>query len=113
MTRTPWQCGMAMLGVLLFSHAAAAQGVGAIGGTVVDESGAVLPGVTVTLLSPGTIGGNQATSTDGRGAYQFTRLVPGRYGVRAELTGFNTTEQTDIVVNADVTARADVRLGVG
>ena len=52
MTRTPWQCGVAILGVLLFSHAAAAQGVGAIGGTVVDESGAVLPGVTMTLIEP-------------------------------------------------------------
>ena len=93
MTRTPWQCGVAMLGVLLFSHAAAAQGVGAIGGTVVDESGAVLPGVTMTLINPGTIGGNQTTVTDGRGAYQFTRLVPGRYSVRAELTGFNATQK--------------------
>ena len=113
MTRTPWQCGVAILGVLLFSHAAAAQGVGAIGGTVVDESGAVLPGVTMTLINPGTIGGNQTTVTDGRGAYQFTRLVPGRYGVRAELTGFNATQRTDIVVNADATARVDVGLTVG
>src|SRR4051812_7267224 len=105
MTRTPWHCGVAILAVLLFSHPAAAQGVGAIGGTVVDESGAVLPGVTMTLINPGTIGGNQTTVTDGRGAYQFTRLVPGRYGVRAELTGFNAMARTDIVVNADATAR--------
>ena len=39
--------------------------------------GAVMPGVTVTLANPGTIGGNQVTVTDTRGAYQFPRLVPG------------------------------------
>jgi len=54
---------------------AAAQGVGAIGGTVMDQSGAVLPGATVTLSSPGTIGGNQSAVSDAHGAYQFTRLV--------------------------------------
>ena len=113
MTRTPWQCGVAILGVLLFPHTVAAQGVGAIGGTIVDESGAVLPGVTMTLTSPGTIGGNQTTTTDARGAYQFTRLVPGRYGIRVELAGFNTAGRTDIVVNADATSRVDVTLSVG
>ena len=113
MTRTPWQCGVAILGVLLLPHAVAAQGVGAIGGTIVDESGAVLPGVTMTLTNPGTIGGNQTTTTDARGAYQFTRLVPGRYGIRAELVGFNSTGRTDIVVNADATSRIDVTLTVG
>ncbi len=62
---------------------AAAQGVGAIGGTLTDASGALLPGVTVTLVSAGTIGGNQEVLTGERGTYQFTRLVPGRYGVKA------------------------------
>ena len=39
---------------------AMAQGVGAIGGTIVDQSAAVLPGATVTLSNPlGSIGGNQ------------------------------------------------------
>jgi hypothetical protein len=112
MDRTPWRYVVAILSVLLLPMAAAAQGVGAIGGTVVDDSGAVLPGVTVTLVSSG-ISDNQTTSTDARGAYLFTRLVPGRYGVRAELQGFNKTELTDIVVNADVTSRVDVRLAVG
>ena len=38
---------------------ALAQGVGAIGGTVMDSSGAALPGATVTLSNPGTIGGSR------------------------------------------------------
>jgi hypothetical protein len=92
---------------------AAAQGVGAIGGTIADASGGVLPGVTVTLANPGTIGGNQNAVSDERGAYQFTRLVPGRYAVRAELQGFRSTVQEDVVVNADVTVRVDLKLEVG
>src|ERR1700686_2466812 len=93
---------------LSVSRLAVAQGVGAIGGTATDASGAVLPGVTVSLSNPGTIGGNQETVTDERGAYQFTRLVPGRYSVKAQLTGFRPVVQENIVVDADVTARADL-----
>jgi hypothetical protein len=103
--------------VLLFgigvSLPAVAQGVGGIGGTVVDTSGAVLPGVTVTLSNPGTIGGNREAVTDAQGTYQFNRLVPGRYGVKAELTGFRPAAQENVVVNADATARVDLRLEIG
>src|SRR5438874_2716199 len=93
---------------------AGAQGVGAISGTVTDTSDAVLPGVAVTLSSTQrTIGANQQTVTDERGAYQFLRLVPGTYIVKAELQGFRPAEQRNIVVNADATARADLRLEIG
>src|SRR6266550_5447076 len=65
---------------------AMAQGVGAIGGTISDASGAVLPGATVTLSNPrGSIGGNQEAVADARGAFQFLRLVPGTYTVKADL----------------------------
>lgn len=90
-----------------------AQGVGGIGGSVVDESGASLPGVTVALVNPGVIGGDQQAVTDARGAYQFTRLVPGTYQVRATLEGFRTAIQQGIVVNADSTARVDIKLEIG
>jgi len=93
---------------------ARAQGVGAIGGTVIDALGAVLPGVVVTLTNEaGGVGGNQTTISSGEGAYQFLRLVPGTYTVKAELQGFRPAEQRGIVVNSDVTARADLKLEVG
>lgn len=94
---------------------AMAQGVGAIGGTVADSSGAVLPGANLTLTSAqgGTLGGSQDTVSDARGAYQFLRLVPGTYTVKAQLSGFRTVEQRGIVVNADATARADLQLPIG
>jgi Carboxypeptidase regulatory-like domain len=94
---------------------AMAQGVGGIGGSVMDSSGAVLPGVTLTLSSVqgGTLGGSQETISDERGNYQFIRLVPGTYHVRAQMQGFRTVEQRNIVVNADATARADLTLPIG
>ena len=91
-----------------------AQGsLGAISGVVMDQSGAALPGVTVTLSSPGVIGGNQTTVSDGQGGYRFERLVAGRYTVKAELQGFQTVLQEGLVVNADRTSRADLKLAVG
>jgi len=93
---------------------ALAQGVGAIAGTVTDASGAVLPGATVTLTSAqGTVGGNREAITDERGAFQFLRLVPGTYSVKAVLQGFRPFTQADISVNSDQTSRADARLEIG
>src|SRR5262245_38279479 len=86
---------------------------GSIGGTVQDASGAIIPGVTVTLSSPGVIGGNQTTVTSERGTYQFSRLVPGKYSVKAELPGFRPSLLDNLTVNADVTVRADLQLQVG
>src|SRR5947207_5553178 len=96
------------------SSPAAAQGVGAIGGTAMDSSGAVLPGVTIALSSAqGTVGSHQETVSDSRGAYQFLRLVPGTYIVRGQLSGFRPVELRNIEVNADVTSRADLTLPIG
>src|SRR5205085_2677831 len=78
------------------------------------SSGAVLPGATVTLSNPqGSIGGNQEAVADPRGAFQFLRLVPGAYTVKAEIEGFRAATQENIVVNADATARVDLKLEIG
>src|SRR5712691_12337451 len=106
--------GLAVLfGICLPLPVAAQQGVGAIGGIVADDSGGVLPGVTVTLSSPGIIGGNQEAVSNERGAYQFIRLVPGTYGVAAELSGFRRAVQQNVIVNANATARVDLKLATG
>src|SRR5687767_6410699 len=112
--RTARVVGLCLLVSLGFIAPAFAQGVGAIAGTVTDASGAVLPGATVTLTSSqGTVGGNQEVISDERGAFQFLRLVPGTYSVRAVLQGFRPYTATDITVNSDQTARADARLEIG
>jgi len=90
------------------------SGVGAISGTIQDGTGAILPGVSLVLTNPdGTVGGNQEAVSDARGAYQFSRLVPGAYNVKAELPGFKVAIRNDITVNADVTARVDFTLEIG
>lgn len=105
---------VAMLVWVLSAGSAAAQGVGGIGGTITDSSGAVMPGVTVALSSPAnTIGANQTATTDERGTFQFIRLVPGTYRVRAELQGFRPATQENIAVTADATARVDLKLEIG
>src|SRR5215212_8450684 len=92
----------------------AQSGVGAIGGTVTDASGGVLPGATVTLTAAqGGVGNNQSTVANEQGAYTFTRLVPGTYTVKGELQGFRPAEQRNIVVNSDQVARADLKLEIG
>src|SRR5207249_6173927 len=62
---------------------------GNIIGTVRDESGAVLAGVTASLASPSLPGGPQSTVTNEQGQYRFTRLQPGTYELKVEQPGFN------------------------
>jgi hypothetical protein len=104
--------GFAVLCLGLARPGFAQGGFGAVSGTAVDASGAVLPGVTVTASNPGTIGGNQVAITDARGTYQFPRLVPGRYSVKGELVGFRAYIVENVVVNAQATSRADLLLQV-
>lgn len=104
---------LALLLTLAATPAHAQGGVGAISGTVRDESGSVLPGATVMLSNPGVIGGSQQTVTDERGTYQFPRLIPGTYSVRGELAGFRAGVRENIVINADFTGRADLTLSIG
>ena len=76
--------------------------------------GCVLPGVNVTLtVEGGGVGSGQTAVTNEQGAYQFTRLVPGTYIVRAELQGFRPVEQRNIAVNSDQVSRADFKLEIG
>ena len=66
---------------------------GDIRGVVTDESGAVLPGVTVTLRGP-AVQGTPTTVSNESGVYRFPNLAPGVYSVTAELAGFATKAQT-------------------
>ena len=86
---------------------------GSIVGAVTDSSGAVLPGVTVSLTGERLIGGAQTIITDASGAYRFDRLPPGDYTVKFELQGFKTIERTDIALNAAFTATINAKLEVG
>src|SRR5215468_9782970 len=98
-------CLLAVLTVCMTVPAFAQFATGSIAGTVKDVSGAVIPGDTVTLSSAGVIGGNQQVITSERGTDECTRLVPGTYSVKAELSGFRPSALNNLIVNADFTAR--------
>ena len=63
---------------------------GTIQGNVTDEEGAPLPGVTITVSSPGLIGGDRAIVTDAKGFYRALSLAVAVYSLKAEMPGFNT-----------------------
>jgi len=81
------------------ARAAAAQDTGVVSGTVVDATGQIVPGATVTLTNEGTASVRTATS-DERGEFAFRALTPGSYTVKVELSGFRTIEQRNNVLNA-------------
>src|SRR5476649_1475143 len=77
---------------LLFTPAAASAQratTGTVTGKIVDSSGLVLPGVTVTLTSAEALGQFTAVS-DGNGFYRVANLPPATYDVKAELSGFQS-----------------------
>ncbi|PYR60446.1 MAG: hypothetical protein DMF85_05000 [Acidobacteria bacterium] len=85
---------------------------GNIEGTVRDTSGAVLPGVTVTVTNVET-GTARTAVTNDAGVYRAPLLPLGTYKVTAELQGFKTYEQKGIQLSAGQTAVIDVAMAVG
>ena len=77
---------------------AQARSTGALSGAVLDETGAKIPGVGVTAVSPADIR-PEVTATDDEGRYRFENLTPGLYTVRAELSGFATVVRQEIRVD--------------
>ncbi|MBL8144299.1 MAG: carboxypeptidase regulatory-like domain-containing protein, partial [Acidobacteria bacterium] len=106
--------GMVVLGVLLaFATQAAAQiDTASIVGTVTDQSGGVLPGVTVTATQDAT-GVVSSTVTNGQGQYVFSGVKVGTYTVVAELAGFKKAERTGVRISVQDRAAVDFSLTVG
>ncbi len=89
----------------------AAQEAG-VSGTVTDDTGGVLPGVTVEASGVAPPTGPRTAVTDGDGRYAFTALPPGRHVVTFTLPGFER-EETEVDLTAGLTAVVDVDLRVG
>src|SRR5437773_4919452 len=92
---------------------ASASAQSAIAGLVTDNSGAVVPGVTVEAASPVLIEKLRTVVTDGQGRYRIVDLRPGTYKVTFTLPGFNTSVRDGIQLPADFTATVNVQLAVG
>ncbi len=83
-----------------------------INGTVTDASGAIVPGVNITLTSIQrqlTV----STTSGSDGLYSFPNLVPGVYDLKADAKGFKPQVQQGISLTINQVARVDVRLEVG
>jgi hypothetical protein len=94
-----------------FAQGGGASTTGSINGKISDTSGAVLPGVTVTVTSPSMMG-VQTSVSDGSGLYRFPALPPGTYTVMFELPGFNTLKRENIQIAMGFTAAVNVELAV-
>jgi hypothetical protein len=99
--------------VILSASPALAQGQTAIAGVVRDETGAVLPGVTVEASSPALIEKVRTATTDSQGQYKIIDLRPGIYSVTFTLEGFNTSRRDGVELTTAFTAtiNADLRVG--
>ncbi len=84
---------------------------GDLTGTVTDPSGAVVPNASVALKSNAT-GATRTTTTNANGAYRFSLLPPGNYGVSVSAQGFNKTDTTASVSVGQATIN-DVKMSVG
>jgi hypothetical protein len=101
---------LAVVGLLAGAASALAQvQTGEITGRVTDNTGAVLPGITVTLTGPALLQALSA-STSATGTYQFPQLPIGTYDVRFEGPGFRTVVRERVRVTLGFTAQIDQQL---
>jgi hypothetical protein len=83
-----------------------------LSGRVTDESGAVLPGVTVTAIQTET-GLTRTVVTSDNGSYVLPNLPTGPYRLEAMLQGFRTYSQTGIVLQVAATPTINVVMAIG
>lgn len=88
-----------------------AQTLGTISGEVKDSSGAVVPGVTVTVVNKAT-NAARTTSSNTVGLFDFPALQPGTYTVKSELDGFKTASR-DVELQVQQTVRVNFTLELG
>src|SRR5437868_1173899 len=93
-------CMVIVLTLGLSIHAHAQVSAGAILGTSTDPSGALIPGVTITVTNEGTNQSRQAITNES-GSYRVEPLQSGAYTVTAELTGFKKEVRSHITVDVN------------
>jgi len=85
---------------------------GQFAGTITDPSGAAIPNAKVTIINLGT-NLSVSTTTNATGAYIVKELPPGKYKVSVSASGFKTTSNTGVTLDAGVTARLDFKMELG
>src|SRR5436309_3916627 len=90
----------------------AQQGTAEIGGKVLDDQGAVLPGVSIVVTNEET-GLFREVTSGADGSYFASQLTPGRYRIAAKLASFRTFERGGLVLAVGKTLTIDVTMAVG
>jgi hypothetical protein len=85
---------------------------GSVVGTVTDPSGGVIPGASASLTNLGTAE-KRSAMTDSNGTYRFVNLVPGRYRLEVEASGFKRLTREPIAVVVEAAVRIDAALEIG
>src|SRR5262249_24508175 len=98
--------------ILLTFNLAAQAPTGDISGVVSDPSGALVPGVTVTLTNPATNAVRTALTNEA-GLYVLRAIPRGVYRLRADLSGFGAVEGKNMEVQVGSSTRIEVTLEIG
>jgi hypothetical protein len=80
------------------------------GGTVIDPAGAGVANAQVTMVGPA---GEKTVTSDSAGKFSFDQLTPGSYSLKAEASGFKTTEIKEVVILDHRSVEVPVTLKVG
>ncbi len=111
--RTVWIRVLCLAAAIAALPISALAQTSSITGTVRDDSGAVMPGVTVEAASPALIEKVRSTITSGSGQFAILALRPGIYTVTFTLPGFTTVVREGIELTSDFTATLNVDIKVG
>ena len=111
MRRIAWVFAIALLACPPVLLAQATATTGQIEGTITDQNGAVMPGVTVTARNVGT-GLERVGITDGTGLYRLNLLPLGNYELAAQLQGFATVNRTGLVLQVGETLTVPLSMRV-
>src|SRR6059058_4485011 len=112
MTRSRIWTAAALVATLARAGLDAQGTTGSISGFVTDETGAALPGATVTIRDADT-DQKRVLVADGAGRYRAQQLAPGDYEVTVELQGFRTARVTELTLTVGQDSVVSVRLKVG
>jgi hypothetical protein len=105
-------CLTLLLVTLAAGTATAQTQLGAIQGTITDQSAGVLPGVTVTATQIET-GVSRSTVSNETGVYRIQSLDPGRYRITADLQGFRRAVRNDVVLSVGATLGVNFTMQTG
>lgn len=116
-TQRKWIVSFLIIAAFAFlaSEKALAQSIiyGKLTGTVTDDTGQPLPGVTVEITSPALITGKRSAVTSEKGTYVFLNLPIGKYTVSASLEGFKKAIQENVGISAASSIAVDLTMEPG